>query len=419
MDRTIAPEYQQAQGVELKFPKEIQLQNGVMLYHFDEVKDESVKLEVSWGAGTKYQSKILQSAFTNKLLLSGTAHKTAQEISEEIDFYGGYFQKNIDKDHAGLTIYGLTETIQPIFQIVMNALQYCVVPEAELQKEVDIALNGFRIESEKVKTLCQRKFGQLLFGADSPYGMVAEESDFHSIKREDLVDYLRTHYWENQPTLFLCGKVDDDFIQELQRWSAGFDQLKKESVVQLDKQEVGVIHQEQEGAIQSAIRIGRQMFDKKHPDYFSFQLLNTIFGGYFGSRLMANIREDKGYTYGIGAGLAVLEDASYFFVSTEVGVDVRTKAIDEVFHEIERLQNEPISEEELDRVKNYMYGEFLRQSDGPLAMMECFKNIHFNKLPLSYYNDFFRAIQETSSKKLQELAKKYLKKEELIVVSVG
>ena len=276
MDRSIAPEYRQAEGIDLRFPEEIELQNGVMLYHFKDVKDESVKLDISWNAGTKYQSTILQASFTNKLLFSGTQNKTAQQISEEVDFYGGYFQKNIDKDHAGITLYGLTETIPSIFSIISEAIENCEIPESEFKKEVEVSLNHFRIESEKVKTLCRRQFSQSLFGSQTAYGAVASEEDFHALRREDLSDFLQSFYHHNRPTLFLCGQVSDSFIKELRDWSGKFPAEQKKSRSELEEQEVGAVHQEQEGAIQSAIRIGRRMFDKNHPDYFPFQLLNTV-----------------------------------------------------------------------------------------------------------------------------------------------
>jgi zinc protease len=111
-------------------------------------------------------------------------------------------------------------------------------------------------------------------------------------------------------------------------------------------------------AIQSAIRIGRIVVDKKHKDYFGLQILDTVLGGYFGSRLMTNIREDKGYTYGIGSACAVLEDAAYFFVTTEVAKEVKEDTIKEIYFELNRLTTDLIPADELERVKNYMLGEF-------------------------------------------------------------
>ena len=158
MDRSIAPQIQNPDKLEITKPKVIQLNNGIELYWIDDVKDSGVKLEIVWDAGTKYQSKSLIASYTNKLLLSGTSNKTANQITNEIDFLGGYYQNSIDKDHAGITLYGLTENMTSIFLKFMEAFQDVVFPESELDKETSIGLQRFKVESEKVNVLCHRNF---------------------------------------------------------------------------------------------------------------------------------------------------------------------------------------------------------------------------------------------------------------------
>jgi predicted Zn-dependent peptidase len=213
--------------------------------------------------------------------------------------------------------------------------------------------------------------------------------------------------------------VDDSFIEKLRSWTASLTPTDFNFKQKPFQQEKGRLEEPVEGAIQSAIRFGRLMFDKNHADYFKFQLMNTVLGGYFGSRLMTSIREDKGYTYGIGSSMSVMEDGAYFFITTEVGVDVREATIKEVYNELDRLKNELIPAEELGRVKNYMLGDFLRHADGAIAMMENFKNIHFNKLKPTYYTDFIHAIHEATAEELQALANKYFVESELTLVTAG
>lgn len=418
MDRQIAPTYHQADHLELIFPEKITFNNGVELYWIKDVKDESVRLDIEWTAGSKYQNDKLVASFTSKLLLAGTSQKTSQQISEEIDFFGGYVSKSLDKDHSAVTLYGLTENITEIWKLFIDAFDGAVFPESELEKERAVALNQYKVDMQKVKTICRREFNRALFGAETPYGMVADEEDYAKVNRSQLEDFYNIFYRNTRPTFFLVGNVDDTLINALRDWSNGFASSESDSVNSFSSQKTGVYHTDKE-ALQSAIRIGRQLFRKDHPDYFNFQVLNTILGGYFGSRLMANIREDKGYSYGIGSGIAVMEDAGYFFIATEVGSQHRQATIDEVFFEIDRLKNEPIGQDELKKVQNYLLGDFLRQSDGPIAMMDSFKNIYYNKLPSTYYNDFISAIKDCTPEELSRLAKEYLKKEDLLIVSAG
>jgi predicted Zn-dependent peptidase len=402
----------------LIFPEEIQLNNGVVLYWMKDVKDDSVKLDIEWNAGTKYQDKKLVAGFSNKMLLSGSNDLLAKDIAEEIDFYGGYSQLELDKDQAGVILYGLRDNISIIFSVFAKAFEHVAYPQDEFEKEVSISLDKFKVDSKKVKVLCRRAFGVNLYGANTKYGQVAVQEDFKLLKREDLIAFHKKHY-SYAPKLFLTGNVTNEFIEMLRDWSCQFKGQAESYQPQSFQQTKGRVDVPQEDAIQSAIRIGRLMFDKNHPDYFSYQLLNTILGGYFGSRLMANIREDKGYTYGIGSGLSVTEECGYFFVTAEVGADVKEKAIVEVYNEFDRLKNEAITEDELTRVKNYMLGEFLRQADGPIALMDIFKNIHYNKLKKTYYSDFIQAIHSTTAEDLMALAKKYLNKEEMLEVTSG
>jgi len=144
-----------------------------------------------------------------------------------------------------------------------------------------------------------------------------------------------------------------------------------------------------------------------------------VFGGYFGSRLMANIREDKGYTYGIGSAMVSFRHAGYFTISTEVGAEVTKDAIKEIYFELNKLQTEKISENELSLIRNYMLGTFLRSIDGPFALADRFKGIYFNGLNYDYYERYVETIKSITPKQLQDLANKYLKKDEMIELVVG
>jgi len=419
MIRTQAPAYTQSKTINLVFPKIIEVENGGKIYLQDAVQDESVKIDFEWSAGSKFQSKRLVASFTNRMLLAGTTSKNARQIAEEIDFYGGYTQLECDKDHAGFTIYGLSDQMLNIIPLVQEAVSAAQFPDEQLKKEVEIGKSKFKIEVEKVKVLARRKFNQMVFGENKPYSQVAQLSDFDSLKKEDLQSFF-AEYYQGIPEIFVTGNVSQDVIDLLKTWLGNY-QAKEQ---RLDKAEdyssvSGEFHVKKEGAIQTSIRVGRTLFSKTHPDYFNFQLLNTVLGGYFGSRLMTNIREDKGYTYGIGSGLAVLQDGAYFFTATEVASDVAENTLNEIKFELERLQNELIDEAELNKVKNYMLGEFLRQADGPIAQMEMFKNIYFNKLDKTYYHDFIQAIHSANADELRDVAQRYLNWEDMLIVTAG
>jgi zinc protease len=418
MKRQEAPAYSQTTHLDLTFPEKIELENGVILYWMKDVKDDSVKLEMSWRAGSKYQTKALSANFTNKMILSGSEDLSLKEIAEQIDFYGGYVQHEVDKDHAGLIMYGLDENMPKIFDVFTKAFSSASFPEDELKKELEIAASKFKVEMQKVKFIARREFNKSVFGEESLYGYLANEEDFGLLTRQDLLDFYRTFY-SRSPVLFLTGNVSDSFIEKIRAWTKNFDADEKPKVNQEFVQVIGEDNVEKEDAVQVAFRLGRLMFKKDHQDYFNFQVLNTVLGGYFGSRLMSNLREEKGFTYGIGSGLAVLEDTGYFFITTELKKEAHVEAAKQIDFELERLREELIPIDELKKVKNYMLGEFLRQAEGPIAMMENYKNIFYHQLPQTYYADFMKAILKVTSEDLLHLAKKYLNKEDLIIIKVG
>ena len=419
MNRSIAPEFKKAQKIDLIFPKKIELENGINLFWLDETQDETVKLDICWDAGSKYQSKSLVASFTNALLLSGTPTLSAHDISDKIDFQGGYVSHDIDKDQASITLYGLNDKIGSIFNDFDNALQQAIFPEHEVHKLIDIRKNGFNISMEKVSTLCRQAFNRNIFGENTAYGKVAKIEDFDKVTQQDIIDFYTEFYLNTKPTLFLVGQVEDSFVNQLKTWSKQMGTTTPTYQNSDFIQTKGRVTVQKEGAIQSAIRVGRLMIQKNHKDYYKFQILNTILGGYFGSRLMANIREDKGYTYGIGSGLSVLDDSAYFFIATEVAKEVAENTITEIYNEINRLKNDYVSKDELEKVKNYMLGEFLRQSDGAIAMMENFKNIYFNNLSEDYYTDFIHAVNDVTPQQLKDLANKYWIKDEFLEVIAG
>ncbi|HCN82614.1 MAG TPA: insulinase family protein, partial [Sphingobacteriaceae bacterium] len=176
---------------------------------------------------------------------------------------------------------------------------------------------------------------------------------------------------------------------------------------------------ERPDAIQSAMRIGQLSVNRNHPDFPDLQVLNTILGGYFGSRLMANIREDKGYTYSIGSAIISLENAGYFFIASEVGTEVCNDAMNEIRKEVGKLKTELISDEELSLVKNYILGSMLGGLENVFSHADKFKNIYFFGLGYDYYERYINRVKHVTPAELLKLAKKYFDFDRFEKIVVG
>lgn len=421
IDRTIAPEAKSINKVDLLHPESRTLDNGVPFFQLIAGSQPVLRIEFIFDAGIRRQSKSLVASFANSMLTEGTSKRSAKEIADAFDYYGAFIQPEIDNDRASLTLHCLTKTFPKVFDLVMEILEDAAYPEKELQMNLNNARQKFIVNSDKVEFVARKKFLETVFGAKHPYGMQAELEDFSTLSHHDLIDFNRSFYSADQLTIVAAGNFGEEIFKlingRIGQWSRNTSTTHHFPSFAVPPAENVFIPKEK--AIQTGIRIGKQMVNKLHPDYAGLQVLNTALGGYFGSRLMANIREDKGYTYGIGSALASFENGAYFFIATEVGADVAGDAVKEIYKEIQLLRQEKIEAEELHMVKNYMLGSFLRNSDGPFAMADRFKGIYFYGLDYGYYEHHLEKINRINSEELLELANKYLDPESLTEVLAG
>ena len=424
INRTMAPQFKTINRIDVLRVKEETLSNGIPYFSLSAGSQEISKIEFIFKAGMYQQQNTLIASATNNLLESGTRSFTANQISDGVDFYGSFLELQVDQDFASVTLFSLNKYLEDSLKFIEEVIKYPVFPEDEFKIYIANKKQKFIINSQKVNVLARRKFSELLFGESHPYGIDVKETDFDRVSAEELKAFFFRHYRSNQCTIVASGHLPTNLNATLDRYFGGNDWGHQGTVTQLPivpVQSSAVSHHfiERPDAIQSAVRVGRILFNKTHPDYCKFQVLNTILGGYFGSRLMANIREDKGYTYGIGSGLTNLVHGGYFYISTEVGTDVTQATLDEIFKELKLLREELIDEQELETVRNYTLGHFLRSVDGPFALADKFKSIWEFGLDYDFFDRYFKAVKEVTVHELRDLANRYLNEKDLITCVVG
>ena len=403
-------------------PKEVVLDNGLKVYMIDAGDEEITRIDVIITAGSAFQSKRLVASSVGRLLKEGTKTYSSSVIANEFDYYGAYFDTSVTKDSSTLTLYSLTKHLEKLLPLVSEML----VDANFQQHELDIHLNRkkqeYLVNREKVRYSAMLEFSSLVFGKHSAYGQTLEESDFDKVKQQDLIEFYTSHYSIQNSYMIVSGRADEKVAGLINRYfgnglndrSNHIDRIK---FVDVNGQMEKYIAQPE--AMQSAIRIGRPMINKMHPDYNRFVLLNTILGGYFGSRLMSNLREDKGYTYGVSSFTLNYINGAAFSIATEVNASHTQAAIDEIYHEMEVLRSEKISGKELQLVKNYIYGTFLRNFDGPFALADRFRSAYDFGLRFDYYLNSLDEILSVNSDELIETANKYLNPDDMIKLVVG
>ncbi len=421
--RSIQPEIIPVKSIDLMTVDKVQLDNGLQLFLLNIGTQDLVKIELVFEAGIAFQNQKLVSSFTNKMLAEGTRSYSAYEIAKIFDSYGAYYSANTDKDFASISLYCLTKHLDQVLPVLTEITSEPTFLEDELHTLTNKSKQEFIVNLQKVRSVAQINFPSLIFGPNHPYGQKADIDDFDLVTQADIQSFYKNNYLKSDSKIFVSGKMDKKVIDKL---TQSFSQLTIETSSSNSESDFSnqlisefTHHVEIKDAVQSAIWVGKKLFNKLDPDFIGMQVLNTVLGGYFGSRLMANIREDKGYTYGIGSSIVSHKNDGYFAIQTEVGEKYVEATLKEIYKEISILQRKKIGATELELIKNYISGQLIRGLDGPFAVHDKLKAAVMHGSDLSYYQHFINEVLSVSATTLQDLANKHLQKGSLTELIVG
>jgi zinc protease len=423
LNRTVAPPIKDAVefNIILKPYQKVSLANGVPVYYINDGAEEVSMIEFVFNAGNAFENKNMVASAANYLVKNGTGKKTALEINEHFEYYGAYLSRSCQNETSSITVHCLSKHVKEILPVIREIITDSVFPDQELEIFKQNSIQRLAVSMQKCDFVANRLIDQYLYGFEHPYGRVSSVADIQAITRDDLVNFFREFYVNAKCTIFAAGKLPTDFGELL---DTHFGDLK------LNENLPAVIHKAETASdkkvrvvndpngVQGAIRIARPFPNRHHPDFKKVMVLNILFGGFFGSRLMSNIREEKGYTYGIHSFLENHIQESAWVITTEAGKDVCEAAIDEVYKEMKILREEPVDQEELLLVKNYMMGISLGDVDGPFHVISRWKNLILNDLDEKYFYESMNTIKNISAEELMELSNKYLLPEEFFELVV-
>lgn len=425
LNRTISPPIKDAIEFDLKLKpyEKFTLDNGVEVFAIDAGAQEVLQLELVFYAGNSMESAGAVAAATNHLLKNGTATKTAFQINEHFEYYGAYCNRACYHETATLSLHTLSKYLPELLPVVKEIITESIFPETELAVFKQNSKQKLTVSLKKCDFVANRLIDAYLFGEEHPYGKYITADKYDVLTTEQLKAHFNKHYLNGSCVIFVAGKLPADLFQQLnsQFGKLGLSNHRKQNFnyqLQPALQKKHRISNDANG-VQGAIRIARDFPNRHHPDYTNVMVLNTVFGGFFGSRLMSNIREDKGYTYGIHSYVQNHMQDTAWLISTEAGKDVSEAAVEEIYKEMKVLREELIEDDELLLVRNYMIGSILGDLDGPFHLIGRWKNIILNNLNEAYFYNSISTIKNISAEELRELAKKYLQPEafyELVVV---
>ncbi|TAD86448.1 MAG: insulinase family protein [Bacteroidetes bacterium] len=429
LNRAIAPPITNAVDFDFNLkPYDLHtLDNGVQVLAVDGGAEDVVLVEWVFEAGNSWEKKSMVAGATNHLLKNGTATKTAFDINEQFEFFGAFLNRGAYNETSNITLHALSKHLPALLPMVAELITDAVFPQQELDIFKQNSKQRLSVNLRKCDFVAHQQIDALLYGSEHPYGKYSKMEHLDDLLQADLTAFYTQHYTQGSCIIFIAGKLPTNAVALLNQ---SFGQLPLTPLVVVptapklglqtapNNRQVRITNDA--NGVQGAIRMARNFPNRHHPDFLKVQVLNTLFGGFFGSRLMSNIREDKGYTYGIHSYLQNHVEQSAWMISTEAGREVCEATIGEVYAEMERLRQTPIPQSELDLVRNYMLGSLLGDLDGPFQIMARWKNYVLHGINTeAFFHHAVGIIKTVSAEELQQLAQQYLQPEafyELVVV---
>ncbi len=418
LDRTIAPPFQKTTRFDLIEPQHVRLTNGIDMYVVAGGEQEVVKIEVIVKAGRWYEQTWGAAHFTSNLLLKGTRTKSSFEIARIFDFYGAHVEISPGLDVVSVTLYTLSKNLSPVLELFAEVLSESVFPEKELEQSKTIYLQNLKVNKEKTSFQASKLFRNLLFGDSHPYGRELDEKEVSLLSQPALVEHHRSFF--SDLFVIVSGNIGSSIIEQLTHKFSSFKcSPSTEPSVHAPGDKPSRNVQEKEGSIQTSVRVGKRFIGRNHADYFDVLLLSHILGGYFGSRLMKNIREEKGLTYGIYASIHTLIRDNYLVMGADVNKENVALTFDEIRKELRRLRLEAIPGDELQTAKNHFIGSLQAEITTPFSHAEKLKNIIIYGLSKDYYTRLIARIDSLNAEDLMRTGEVYFREDSFYEVAVG
>lgn len=389
------------------FPEAARLSNGVPVYLIGNGTVDLLRVEFVLPAGQVMEDKHLEASTANAMLTEGTFCHDAAAINDLIDSTGAALTHAADKDTAGLVTVTLTRKLEEVMALAQEVLFSPSFPENEFRMLTDRRVQAFLTNRQKTSVIAREIFYEALCGSTSPYGRVTKEEDYRSLTTDDLRRFHGRHYRPDNMYITVAGREPEQALPVLEKYfsAAGSAKWQKAPLPEprFDASKPGFIFREVPNSVQSTVRMGWKGITRNHPEYLELQVATMILGGYFGSRLMRRIREEKGYTYGIHAVAGAFHGLGYITIMTDVANGYRDETLNEIRNEIDKLRNEEVSDDEMTLVRNHLMGEIARMFDGPFAVADSIRGILDYDTGADYYTRFAGTVKTVTPQRIREV----------------
>lgn len=404
-------------------PEKLILKNGIPVYFFSGAKNNIISIELLFDAGRWAEKSPLMAKSCAAMLKSGTANKSAFEMADKIDFYGSTIKASVGYNTFSVQLFCLHRYLNESLPLLSEILNDVIFPDEEINLYKQNSLSQLKMNQEKTDFVADMAFKKLLFGDEHPYGYETTDDRINNINRNNIVDYYVNNICPEKCAIFISGNITPAIEKALEHYFKEIVWTKNKALpsaaFEIQASAEKKFYLEKKGAVQASLNIGKVLFNMSEPNYPEFLLANTILGGYFGSRLMTKIREEKGYTYGIHSGLQSLKHSGVFCIQTEIGVEHKTNCLADIYGELTKMCTDLVSEREITLARNYLLGKFLTRTDGPFNRTEQYKKYYIEGISVTKFEDFVEKIRLCNAKLVRNLCEQYLNPNTFTEVVVG
>lgn len=421
LDRKTAPEIKDFGKLNIPHPRKIVLDNGIPLTILDNGSQEVNRISLIWDGGICETKRPSIASLTANLMREGTNRHNGAEIAEIFEFNGAWIKSNIHSHHSSIVIHSLNSRTENVLPILAETIISPNFPEQATSVLREKMARSAELDLEKVEYHSSLSNRKLLFGDKHPLANSDTASEIRDINIQDIFDFHKKIYCTDTCGIYIAGRITPK-IEDL--INTHFGQLNKSTGCNLNiipfspsTTKEQIINRP--GALQSSIRLSIPTIDRQHPDYANLRIAIMALGGYFGSRLMANIREDKGYTYGISSSLLGYKEGGIVSIATQCDNQYVKPLIEEVKKEIYRMTTSDFSDDELSILKHFAMTQLASSLDSPFTIMDYYENMRIASTPSDYFEAQINAINNITSDTIAQLAKKHLQLENLYISIAG
>jgi len=422
LNRGIQPDIEKIQSLNFKYFEKSSLKSGADLYYLAGGTEPVIKLELVFNAGKINEPNCSVASFTASMMNEGTKHKSGKLLLDGLDYWGAHFQVKTFNDDAVATLYCLEKYLEGALPLFIEAITESIFPERELTILKRNSSEKLKLNNKKNEYIARVTFNECIYGTEHPLGKRNSAENILNIERNDLLSFYEGFYQSGLKYAILTGNFKQETITLIENGlnNTGLNHSSKNSNKSIGTiQKFGKFQIEGPNKTQASLKIGKLGPLRNDAHFTDFQLVNLVFGGFFGSRLMKKIREDLGLTYGIHSFYEPGKVLNIWSIETEVNNKNKTLAVSEIYKELNKILIDSISSKEIEVARNYLCGAILKSLDNPLSMSSRMKTHIDYSLDKNYMENYIKEIYCASPDSLLNAAIKYLSNDQIIEIVVS